>query len=67
MGETKSDKIIWWIMVTVVSGVILTAGSWARDINTKVEKIASMELNIQYMREDISLIKDIILEYKKGE
>ena len=67
MGESKADKIIWWLMVTVVSAGILTAGSWAKDIDKKVDKISVMEMNIQYMRDDISIIKNTILEYKKGE
>ena len=60
----KSDKLIWYLMVTSMSILILGGGAWARSINAKVEKIAGMEVNLGYIREDIADIKNIIQRYQ---
>lgn len=41
--------------------IIVGIGSaWANSINTKVEKISAMEVNIQYIQTDIKDIKAMI-------
>lgn len=66
--ERKDDKIIWYVMITSISIIILGGGAWATSINTRVEKIASMEANIQYIQNDISDIKSLIKSFiKRGE
>ena len=64
----KSDSIIWYLMVTAMSIIILGGGAWATNINAKVDKIASMESSIIYIQNDVSEIKHLILSVvKKGE
>ncbi len=58
--EKKPDQIIWWLMVTAFSILILGGAAWATNINNKVEKIAGIEINLQYIRDDILSIKDMI-------
>ena len=53
----KADKIIWWLMITFSSIIIVGGGAWASMINTKVDKIASLEANVQNIQSDISSIK----------
>lgn len=66
--NNKSDQIIWYVMITAISIIILGGGAWATSINSKVEKIASMESNIQYIQNDIADIKSLIkLFVKRGE
>ena len=62
----KSDKLIWYLMVTSMGIIILGGGTWASSINAKVDKIAGMEFTIQYIQKDISEIKDIFKDYVKG-
>lgn len=58
--DKKGDQIIWWLMITAVSVIILGGAAWATSINAKVEKIATLEINIQYIQTDVSTIKDMI-------
>ena len=62
----KGDKLIWYLMVTSMSIIILGGGTLASSINSKVDKIAGMEFTIQYIQRDISEIKDIFKNYLKG-
>ena len=64
----KSDQIIWYAMITAISIIILGGGAWAPSINLKVEKIAGMEANLDYIRQDMSQIKELIKQYlRRGE
>ena len=64
----KTDKLIWYFMITAVSIIIIGGGAWASNINIKVDKIAGLEVNIQYIKEDISLIRKLLYEtIKKRE
>lgn len=66
--SNKADKIIWYVMITAISVIILGGGAWATSINAKVDRIAGMEANIQYIQNDISDIKRLIIKYiKRGE
>lgn len=56
----KADKLLWWIVGVLLSVIILGGTAWATAINAKVEKIASMETNIQYIQSDVKDIKEII-------
>ena len=68
MGENKADQVIWWLMITFASVLIFGGGAWAHNINSKVEKIAGMELSINYIRNDINDIKELLKTYmKKGQ
>ena len=58
----KTDNLIWYFMVTAIAIIILGGGAWATNINTKVEKIAGLEVNILYIQRDISSIKDLLFE-----
>ena len=61
----KSDPLVWWLMITFASIIIVGGGAWANAINSKVEKIAPMEANIQYIQNDVKSIKDMISEALK--
>ncbi len=61
--ENKSDKIIWQIMMGASGIVLLGAIAWANNINNKVEKIAGMEVNIQYIQTDIARITALMERY----
>ncbi len=63
MSDSKSDKIIWWIMVTAVAFLISGATAWAYNINMKVDKIAGLEVNVQNIQENVKDIKSIIQIY----
>lgn len=56
----KTDKVIWWMMTTFMGIIILGGGAWCGEVNNKMEKIASLEVNIQYIKSDVSEIKDVI-------
>lgn len=58
--NNKGDQIIWYLMITAFSILILGGGAWATNINSKIERIATLELNIQYIQSDLSEIKQII-------
>lgn len=62
-GEDKADHLIWWLMITFFGVIVLGATAWAKSINDKVEKIDSLEVNINYMQKDVSEIKDIMKYY----
>ena len=53
-------------MVTFCGIIIIGGSAWANSINAKVEKIASMEVNIQFIQSDVKDIKDIIKVAIKG-
>ena len=61
----KSDKLIWYLMTLSMGIIILGGGTWASSINAKVDKIAGLELTIQYIQKDISEIKGIFKDYLK--
>ena len=68
MAENKSDKVIWWLMITFASVIIVGGGAWATDMTQKVEKIGRLEVNIQYIQNDLSQIKNIIQKFSiRGE
>ena len=56
----EDDRIVWYLMSTAMGILIIGGGAWANSINQKVDKIASLEVNIQYIQSDISDIKQII-------
>jgi hypothetical protein len=58
--DKKGDQIIWWLMITFASIITLGGAAWATSINSKVEKIATLEVNIQYIQTDVSTIKEMI-------
>lgn len=58
----KSDPLVWWLMITFASVIIIGGGAWATSINAKVERIAPMEMNIQYIQSDVASIKTMIQE-----
>lgn len=60
--ERKADKIIWWVMGTSASVMIIVGSAWANSINNKVDKIAALEVNVQYIKSDINDIKGMIKE-----
>ncbi len=65
---TKSDSLIWWLMITFASIIILGGGAWASNISTKVEKINSIEADVSYIKSDVNELKRIIIrEIKKQE
>lgn len=47
-------------MVTFAGILIVGATAWASSINLKVDKIAGLEINIQYMQSDLRDIKDMM-------
>ena len=61
----KSDQIIWYIMTSAIGIIIIGGGAWAHSINEKVDKIAALEVNIQYIQTDISSIKNMIQSWIK--
>lgn len=65
-NPSKTDNLIWWLMVTFCGIIIIGGSAWANSINAKVEKIASMEVNIQFIQSDVKDIKDIIKVAIKG-
>ncbi len=66
--QNKTDGLIWWLMITFAGIIILGGGAWATTINYKVDKIAPMEANIQYIQSDVSTIKTMIQGViRKGE
>ena len=58
--EPKADNLIWWLMISFFGIIILGGGAWATNINSKVDKIAGLEANIQYIQKDLSEIKQIL-------
>jgi len=67
MGDSKSDKIIWWLMVTFLSIIVVGGGAWGTNINEKVEinsaKVSKIESSLDYMQKDINDIKNMFQEY----
>lgn len=61
--DRKVDKLIWYFMATCMSILIIGGGAWATSINSKVEKISGLEVNIQYIQTDLKDIKGLIKEY----
>lgn len=60
----KINDFEFWLVTGGLSVIVLGGGgAWATSINSKVEKIAGMEVNIQYMQRDISDIKEMIENY----
>lgn len=59
------NKIVWYLMTTFMGILIVAGGAWASSINNKVEKIAALEINIQYIQTDVSDIKNIITKALK--
>ena len=59
----KTDELIWYLMVTAMSIIIIGGGAWATEINRKVERIASLEINVQYIQNDLSDIKSLIKKF----
>lgn len=64
--ESKTDKIIWYLMATFITLFIMAAAAWAAQMSGKVERISTLEVNVQYIQRDISDIKDIIKKSLKG-
>lgn len=61
MAERRMEnKIVWYLMVTAMSVIILGGGTWANKIEQKVDKIAGLEANVQYIQSDVADIKNII-------
>lgn len=55
-------------MITFASVIIVGGGAWATDMTQKVEKIGRLEVNIQYIQNDLSQIKNIIQKFSiRGE
>lgn len=68
MTNNKGDQLIWWLMITFASLLIVGGGAWATTINNKVERITAMEINLQYIQNDVADIKHLIKKYvKEGE
>lgn len=68
MVTSKPDQIIWWLMITFASIIIIGGGAWASNITTKVDKITGIEYDISYIKNDVNELKDIIIkEIKKQE
>lgn len=65
MMSEETDKIIWYMMSGAMAIVILIGSAWAKNVNDKIEKIATMETNIQYIQQDISSIKGLMQNYIK--
>jgi hypothetical protein len=76
--KAVSDYILkfWPIITLCLSAVFFSGGAWSdiqsvkqsiADMKPKVEKVAGMEVSIQYMQQDISEIKDIIKGYVKNQ
>lgn len=63
--QDKGDQLIWWLMMTAVSILIIGGGAWAANINSKVERIAALEINVQYIQTDIGEIKKLIQIFLK--
>jgi len=65
--DRRHNDLVWWLMVTFCSVVVLGGGAWATTINTKVDdninKVAKIETSIAYMQSDIREIKDLFKEY----
>ena len=63
--KNKADNVIWWLMVSFFGIIVLGGGAWATSINSKVDKIAGLEVNIQYIQNDVSSIKQLIQKFIK--
>lgn len=58
--ESKTDKLIWYVMITAMGIIIVGGGAWATNINEKAERIVALEVNLQYIQSDISIIKKLL-------
>lgn len=67
MADNKSDKVIWWLMITFAGILIIGGGAWATDVTQKVNKIYSVEKDIDYIKESIKDIKNILLSVRKKQ
>lgn len=63
MGEKKVDNLVWIIMGSACGLIAIGATTWAASVNSKIERMAEMEVSIRYMSRDISEIKDILKKY----
>lgn len=63
----RENDLVWWLMITFCSVIVLGGGAWATNMNEKVniniEKVAKMETSISYMQGDIREIKDLFKGY----
>ncbi len=65
--ERKADNLIWYLMATAISVLVLTGGSWAMNVNAKMDKVLTLEANVQAIQNDIAAIKNLIISaLKKG-
>lgn len=68
MVTSKPDQIIWWLMITFASIIIVGGGAWANNMTIKVDKISGIEADVNYIKDDVNELKRIILkEIKKQE
>ena len=56
----NNNDIVWYLMTFAMGVLLLGGGAWANSINQKVEKIASLEVKIGFIQEDISDIKNLV-------
>ena len=56
----SNNDLVWYLMTFAMGILLIGGGAWANSINSKVEKIAALEVNIQYIQSDVSDIKQII-------
>ncbi len=65
--ESKTDRVIWYFMVTSMSILIIGGGAWASRVDSNMDKIVGLESNVQHIQSDIKEIKDIVRQYTRGE
>jgi hypothetical protein len=65
--NSKADQIVWWIVGVLLSIILIGGSAWANSINAKVEEIATLRVNIQYIQADIKDIKEIIKLAVRGK
>lgn len=67
---TKSgngDSLVWYLMTFAMGILVIGGGAWANSMNQKVEKIAGLEVNIQYIQNDLASIKNLIIKAIKEQ
>lgn len=71
--EPKADNIIWWLMVTFLSVILIGGGAWCTNIwvhitkieetlSIKSERMATLEANVIFIVSQLSEIKERLKE-----
>lgn len=63
MTDRKVDQLIWWLMITFCSIILLGGGAWAKSVNKKIERLTTLESDVSVIKNDLTTIKELLSAY----